>query len=304
MEESLQALKNKLNGVTDRDSQVMTLADHILSHLEAFGSDSSRPTRDIVNYYLELRNVHEDFIPDIPITTFKVNLSKVSKNQSSAVNCLGRGKGYFLDSTITEIEEIEEEANNQADEFLDKGEVILEKDVYKFVKEWLFEKENDRVADISNLKRNGKWGNPDLIGLKIEDIFGRPEVEITTVEVKLTDDSWEKWIFEAVAHTRFSNRSYFAFVYPENLISKLDSSGIQMYAEHFGIGVLVMVVDNPLYLSIKKREPLSLENSDVNIIEYRHAPRNETHIKFRKKFFESLDILELNKLYSFGEKLD
>ncbi|MGB5686705.1 MAG: hypothetical protein WBM35_12885, partial [Candidatus Electrothrix sp.] len=104
--------------------------------------------------------------------------------------------------------------------------------------------------------------------------------------------------------TRFSNRSYFAFVYPENLINKLDSTSLKLYAEHFGIGILVISVSNDTYLKIKKREYADLNDGNVSIVEYRHAPFNATHIKFRKKFFESLDILELNKLYSFGEKLE
>lgn len=142
-----------------------------------------------------------------------------------------------------------------------------------------------------------------MVGLKIEDIYGHPDIEITTIEIKLTEENWERWIFEAVAHTRFANRSYFSFLYPENLINKLDSIDIKLYAEHFGIGILVIAIDGQEYIKIKEKKPVSIDQDKLKIIEYHHAPYTQTNIKFRKKFLKSLDILELNKLYSFGEEL-
>lgn len=295
-------LKAALSNANDRSSQVRVLAEHILTNSGANSPSNAKATKFIIGEYRKLFGSYPGEIPDVPENTFTVFLSRISNDKASRINCPGKKQGYYLDALVTEIEEIDEQSTSP-EEPEERKDIVLEKNIYPFIKEWLFEKNHDRVADISNLKRNGKWGNPDLIGLNIEEIYGHPEIEVTTVEVKITDDGWERWIFEAVAHTRFSNRSYFAFIYPENLINKLDSTGLHLYAEHFNIGVLIIAVDNEDYIKIKKREPVDLREENISIVEYRHAPFNETHIKFRKKFFESLDVLEMNKLYSFGETL-
>jgi len=308
---NIEELKAKLENLADRPSQIRVLSEFLLEHLKATTISKSKSSKEVYQAYKELYESNSDFIPYIPDNTFIVNLSKVSSEQGTRINCPGRRQGYYLEQLVQTIEKIEEDAKKVSDEQGKAVEadsanklLIQEKSLYPILKSWLFEKDFDRVADVSNLKKNGKWGNPDLVGLKIEDIYGRPEVEITTIEVKLTEDNWEQWIFESIAHTRFSNRSYFAFLYPENLFNKLDSTDIKLYAEHFNIGILIIEIDGQDYLKIKSRQPVSLDMDKLRIIEYHQAPNNQTHIKFRKKFLHSLDILELNKLYRFGEELE
>jgi hypothetical protein len=299
-EELLLKLKENLSNANDRSSQVNVLSEYILNEFSAFSPTTSKSTKKIITEYKKLLEKYPALIPDIPEATFTVFLSKNSNDQKSRINCPGKKQGYFLDDSVS-VAEIEVEEAPIITEL--KKDIILEKHLYPFIEQWLFEKNHDRVADISSLKKNGKWGNPDLIGINIEEIYGHPEIEITTIEIKITYDGWEQWIFEAVAHTRFSNRSYFAFIHPDNLINKLDSTGLHLYAEHFNIGVLVLAVDKEDYLKIKNKDPVDLREENISVIEYRHAPFNETHIKFRKKFFESLNILEMNKLYNFGKTL-
>jgi hypothetical protein len=296
------SLQDSLDQASDRTSQVNILTEHILHQLSATDPVKAKSTKLILQKYNKLQASYPSIVPKIPDNTYTVLLSRVSNDKNSRINCPGKKQGYYLDQIVKEIEEIDEKPTPSMES--EDKDIVLEKELYPYVKEWLFEKNHERVADISNLKRNGKWGNPDLIGLNIEEIYGRPEVEVTTIEVKITDEGWEKWIFEAIAHTRFSNRSYFAFIYPENLINKLDSTGLNLYAEHFKIGVLIIAVNNDDYLKIKKKQSVNLDQESISIIEYIHAPFHETHIKFRKRFFESLNILELTKLYNFGETLD
>jgi hypothetical protein len=307
----IEDLKRKIENLSDRTSQIRTLSEYILEHLNATTISKSKSSSDVFNTYRELLLKHGDFVPEIPENTFIVNLSKISSEQGARINCPGRRQGYYLEQLVQSIEKIEEnakiESENEekaiADDYRIKS-LIQERTLYPILKSWLFEKDFDRVADVSGYKSNGKWGNPDLVGLKIEDIYGSPEVEITTIEVKLTDDNWEQWIFESIAHTRFSNRSYFAFLYPENLLNKLDSTDIKLYAEHFKVGVLILEIDGQDYLKIKRRDPAILNPEKIRIIEYHQAPYHQTHIKFRKKFLKSLDVLDLKKLYGFGEKLE
>ncbi len=299
-------LRKSLDNSHDRPSQIKILSEYILDHMKATKPASSKSTREILDVYKSLRDVYPDFIPDIPDNTFIVLLSKVSGEQNSRINCPGRKQGYYLEQLVEKIEKIEstEEKCGEEQQAIRVEQAIREKDLYFKLKQWLFEKDFDRVSDTSTLKTNGKWGNPDIVGLKIEDIYGRPDIEITTIEAKLTNDNWEEWIFEAVAHTRFANRSYFAFIYPEDLVNKLDSTELKLYAEHFRIGVLILVVTGEDYIKIKSRQPANIDFDNIKVVEYFQAPFNQTHIKFRKKFLHALDILDLKRLYAFGEELN
>ena len=277
--DSIDALKNELNIVFDRSTQVRILSEYLLDELGANSIQESKSSSDVFDRYKVLYDSHPNSIPSIPRNTFIVLLSKISSEQGTRINCPGRKQGYYLEKLVEELEQIEEESKKQeaaeiADEVAEAaaaGKQFQEKDIYPILKEWLFEKDFDRVADTSSLRANGKWGNPDLVGLKIEDFYGRPEIEITTLEVKLTEDNWEQWIFEAIAHTRFANRSYFAFLYPENLLNKLDSTDIKLYAEHFGVGVLIVEISDQDYLSIKARKPVEINADDLRITEYHQA---------------------------------
>ena len=308
--EKLNELKSQLNKVIDRPTQVRILSEYLLNHMGANSIGKSKSSGEVFAEYESLLKENPD-IPDVPKNTFFVSLSKISNEQGTKINCPGRKQGYYLEPLVQKLEQLEQLEETRKQEVFEKENEISdvikpyqERDIYPVLKEWLFEKDFDRVADTSSLKSNGKWGNPDLVGLKIEDVYGRPEIEVTTIEVKLTDDDWEKWIFEAVAHTRFANRSYFAFLYPENIINKLDSTDIRLYAEHFGIGILVIGLNAQEYLNIKERKPANISADKLRIVEYHQAPYIQTHIKFRKKFLGALDILDLNKLYKFGEELN
>lgn len=305
----IEALKSSLIDFSDRYSQIKILSEYLLNHLGASSVDNSKSTKKVVAAYKGLYKKHSDFVPEIPDNTFIVLLSKIANEQGSQINCPGKKQGYYLEKLVQQLEKIEESEKQERSESSSEADLkheskFQEKDVYPILKDWLFEKDFDRVANTSNLRKNGKWGNPDLVGLKIEDIYGRPDIEITTIEVKLTEDNWEQWVFEAVAHTRFSNRSYFSFLYPDNLINKLDSTDLKLYAEHFGIGILVIEIDGQEYVNIKEKKSMEIDYEKIRIVEYHQAPHTQTNIKFRKKFLKALDILDLNKLYRFGEELE
>lgn len=304
--DNIEELKTNLENHSDRLNQIIVISEYLLNHLKATSISKSKSTNQIFEKYESLKSEFPEYIPDIPKNTFVVYLSKISSQQGTRIICPGKRQGYYLDSIVDKIEKIEETKKKQKPDEGRKSEFshVQEKSLYPILKDWLFEKDYDRVADTSSLRANGKWGNPDLVALKIEDIYGFLDIEITTIEVKLLDDNWEQWIFEAIAHTRFSNRSYFAFAYPENLFNKLDSTDIKLYAEHFNIGILVLELDGESYLKIKSKEPIDLNPDEIRIIEYCQAPHNQTHIKFRKKFLQALDLLDLKKLYKFGEELD
>lgn len=303
--QNIEALETNIFKVSDRLQQVKIIAEFILNHLNATRINNSKSSIEIWDEYEKLKEKCL-FIPEIPRNTFNIYLSRASSDQESKINCPGTAQGYYLEKLVDTLEKLESSSdsnNSGVNKSSFKGN-FQEKNLYPILKNWLYEKDFDRLADISTLKSNGKWGNPDLVGFRIDDIFGKFEIEITTIELKLTDENWEQWIMEAVSHTRFSNRSYFGFMYPENLLNKLDSTEIKLYAEHFGIGILIIEIEGQEFLKIKERKDININFEKLRIIEYFQAPYSHVNIKFRKKFINALDIKDIGGLYAFGEKLN
>jgi len=301
-----------IENISDRTNQVEEISAYILNEKKIFDADKAVSGSIIFDEYKKLFDENSTF-PEIPKSTFLMYISKVSNLTNSRINCEGRKKGYYFDRILEKIEEsiktneseqkkIEQEEIIERKEAKEKG-YLLEKDLYPFFEQWLFQVDNERIADISNNRSQGKWANPDLIGIKINNLFGATEIEITTIEAKITIDHWEQWIFESVAHTIFSNRSYFAFVHSENHINKI-TPDLKHYAETFKVGILIIAVEPNDYLKIQKKERFELTDENHKMIEYFPAPFNDPHMKFKKRFLKGLNIDEPKDLYSFGKTLE
>jgi len=273
---------------------VEIIAEHILEKKNKKDINSTMSSKEIYNEYrIYYDGDYNNTIPDILDTTFVIYLNKNSKEINSRINCPGRRQGYYLDDLFSNDDGSDNDNNQRK---------FKEEDLYPIIQNWLFEKEFDRVGNVSNIKSNGKWGNPDLVALDIEELLGVTNVQITTVEVKQTIHKWDEWIFEAIAHTRFADRSYFAFLHPEDMYSKLDSLDIKLYAEHFNIGVIVIECTRKTYdsLFIKNTQKNIREEDITRITEYCQAPHTKTNIVLRKKYLESINIKTIHDLYSFG----
>lgn len=112
---------------------------------------------------------------------------------------------------------------------------LREKHLYPLIKAWL-EASEYISADVSALKAGGQWGNPDLLGVTRVEILGAAEIELVSVEAKLSEANWERFIFEAVSHKRFANRSWFCYrtasQYPPL------PKNMAYYAERYKVGII------------------------------------------------------------------
>ncbi len=238
----------------------------------------------------------------VPENTFLVSLSTLVKDPTSGINCPGRKKGYYFSRAAEKLEkEIEafEETETPAEQRRKEEEKLL----YPILLNWLLG-QRYRAAITATGRSHGWWGNPDITGINSYDAFGNLSLDIITIEVKPSMDGWRQWIFEAVSHRRFANRSYFSFAHPAELIPKLPPQ-LRYYAELYRIGVLVVAVDNRLFSDLETgRQSQPLPDEDVDIIELYSAPYSPVQPNYQKQFLESLKIKSSIEIARWGEGID
>jgi hypothetical protein len=160
----------------------------------------------------------------------------------------GPHRGYVYDETIAatlEEQEVEEGAVAPVEEA--GPPPPKERDLYSLLKFWLIGR-NYVAEDVSSLKSGGKWGNPDVIGVIRTELLGCVQIEVASCEVKLGTENWKQFIFEAISHKRFANRSWYCF-----RTAKEESLPKEMaeYAERFKIGIIQIVLDDAQFADLK-----------------------------------------------------
>jgi hypothetical protein len=172
--------------------------------------------------------------------------------------------------------------------------------LYPVLEGWL-SAQGYQSKNISSNRSLGKWGNPDLAGVIALDCFSGISLEVVTIEAKTSLENWEQFIFEAVSHRRFANRSYFAFAHPEEAIAKIPQD-LRYYTELYNIGVLLLSLENDTYNKLING---NLENlldvEDVDILEIYSAPYNFVQPKYQIKFCNALGINCVKELYQWGK---
>ncbi|MFA5321123.1 MAG: hypothetical protein WC373_00480 [Smithella sp.] len=285
----------------DRPQQVDYIVTHILEGRKSFTAEKSIVGKDIFT------QANKDFKKHgVPESTFHATLSGLVRSNTSKINCLGRKQGYFLTKDLSSIQvDNETEAEEKG-----KKEKEKEKLLYPIFVEWLFTHGFSKVRDTSSARNQdlGTWGNPDITGIKIHETLGKTtDIEFVTIEVKSSPDSWKYWIFESVAHKRFSNRPYFAFAYPEEMLNKIDTD-LKQYAEIYGIGILVLPLAKEVYDDINKKnskaDPEKIaEYSSTDVIEISSSQYSPTYYHFRGRFLKAIGINSESELHEWGQQI-
>lgn len=143
--------------------------------------------------------------------------------------------------------------------------------LYPVLRDWLAGRKF-RAADTSNARGGGTWGNPDVAGLRItEGLLGAREVELATVEAKVSMDRWRQLIFEAVSHKRFAHRAYFAFAFgtDEPALDRVpDVAALRQYAERFRLGILVVFMPEEMFKRLREDTgTISLDGTELRVEE-------------------------------------
>jgi len=185
-----------------------------------------------------------------------------------------------------------------------KREEIL----YNLLAEWLsLQKYNAEVR--ADSRKGCKWGNPDIVGIMlVDDPLGRQQIEIGTIEAKISLADWRKEFFEAVSHKRFSNRSYFAFaiganrpIIDKNTIPYYEE--LRKYGEKYNVGILVVFLVVINYNKLTKENISGLNLTLDNVVINEIWPAIYEYVSPNDMYCFVKDILELDsstEVNSFG----
>lgn len=280
--------------------KVEKIVVYILESNHKTDSKNTMCTDDIKKKYKELQRKNADIV-SIPENSLATYTSILASKSESKIRCLGRRKGYF----ITLVQETPTETLIETPtETSEKGK-LSEKDLYPALQQWMKvswnavkdkESWNDiSVIDISAKRGNDKWQNPDLLCVKEIECLGETRYEITTVEVKPSKQDWTMYIFEAVSHSLFSNKAYFAFLKDND--KRLPDEMI-LYALRLGIGIITITIEDQERSKITTSEKLvkALADGSCIIREEVPAPYHVPDISLQKQFLEGLEIRTISDL--------
>ncbi|MDD2881446.1 MAG: hypothetical protein PHQ58_13510 [Rhodoferax sp.] len=262
-------------------------------------------------YFLDLLDNHGIAIfQDQQRDTFIQYLYKHVRDQKSPINRIGQRMGFYFDmDKILPISQTGESlvAENNRNLFakigtVAKTNVSRENTLYSVLQSWLVTNQY-QAADISSEKLNGRWGNPDVAGIRVCESFKGITFELATIEAKTSSKDWQVNIFEAVAHMRFANRAYFAYAEPKSR-QFVDLEDIKYYSELYKIGVIKLVLEDADYdRLLNDNDCKQLTSSDVEIIEICSASFNIPQDKYQLRFCENLGIKSTKDLYSWGKSV-
>jgi hypothetical protein len=239
--------------------------------------------------------------------TFMQYVSNLAKKLESPVTSTGRGRGggYYLSQNVALIVE-EATTSTGSHSSASTTEWGKEKWLYPSLVSWMIG-EGYQSLDTSAMRSRslGKWGNPDVTGILVNEFLSRHELEVVTVEAKVGFDAWEVDFFQAVSQRRFANRSYFAFALPEDAADKLPSD-LRYYSERFQVGVLAIDFSNELYERLTKNQltdddKTALRDDDGSSVrEVLSAPWNHVPLSYQQKICEALEIKTTGELHRWG----
>lgn len=262
--------------------KVEKIVVYILESNHKTDSKNTMSTDDIKKKYKELQRKNADIV-SIPENSLATYTSILSSKSESKIQCLGKRQGYFITPVQETLVEKETEISG-------KGK-LQEKDLYPAVQKWMEVSLDIKAIDISS-RRGGakKWRNPDLLGIKEIDFLGEARFEITTIEVKPSMQDWTMYIFEAVSHSLFSNKAYFAFL-KDNSYDKVPDE-MKLYASRFGIGIITITIEDQERPKITTSEKLvkALADGSCKIQEEVPAPYHVPQISLQTDFLKGLEI--------------
>lgn len=248
--------EDALDGCTNVE-KVSTVVVYLLQKLKVFNSNNSKTGTELYEEYGKLRAEISDLV-NIQESSFAVTLSKLAHDQESVITKAPGKKGYFLDvELVLSLYGIELEKKKQSTK-------LAEKDLYPVFYDWLEAKGCD-VRDVASKHPGETWRNPDVIGIRNVKIWGKEQTEVISIEVKKSLEKWPIFLFEAVSHSMFANRAYFAFLLAPN---QRIPDELKAYAAEYHIGLLALRLSDSLWNDcLNNRKVIGVDENDEYEIE-------------------------------------
>lgn len=235
-------------------------------------------------------------------------LLQSSKDPNSPISSSkGINGGYFYQEEIT-LQQPDNSTSILAESKSEKKKYDqIERRLWAPVARWLLTHKRPTLVSskIADSKKGGIWGNPDVVGLAPLDRMGFFDVEITSIEVKPTLSRWQYFFFEAVAHQRFAEKSYFAFYEENEEKHKIDD--LKLYAEKYGVGLLHLDITAEHFGQLAEWDKLdgtTRDNIVSGFVEIMPAPYSHVELALKCDFLENLGIRYKEQIYKFGQGED
>ncbi len=262
-----------------RAQQVNFVVSYILEKEGCFSPEKAMSTPDIQAKYTEIKKNHPN-VYEIPLNSLAQYMSVLANDSDSKISCGGKRKGYYLNlgSSYNVLTGNKDELK------------IKENALYPVLEEWL-SFQCERVKDIANSRKGGQWWNPDILGVSYLTFFGKQTIELTTIEAKRDLGNWRKDFFEAVSHSMFANKAYYAYLCRQSDKKEKD---LFLYAQQFGIGLIAIEIPDD-----KWGEKMEIKLEYVK--EIFPAPVHNVAVRFQKEFLSNFDIRDVDDIIKFGK---
>lgn len=250
--------------------------------------------------YLKSCQLQEDFAQSINESSFKNYLSSLSRTSDSRIVKDAGSHGYYLKEhqifkELTADNRIVIEAEDEGKKQERKEN---EKLLYPILSTWL-QSQGYRTKDTSQMKKMGRWGNPDITGIIVDESLGSYDIELATIEAKITHLNYRYDFFEAVSHKRFANRVYFSFASTANFIRE-NNEELRYYSELYGVGVVVIVLEDPHFKDYLDGKLEQIDTDRVDVYEIFSATFESRLRRWQKSFLDQLGIRSTKELWGWG----
>jgi hypothetical protein len=251
--------------------------------------------------YEKACQIQPDFHTKVNEGNFKSYLSSLSRNSESRIVKDAGSHGYYLREAEPTDELLADEIPTlEAEDEIKKQErKENEKLIYPILSTWL-QSQGYRTKDTSQMRGMGRWGNPDITGIIVDDSLGSYDIELATIEAKVTHLNYRYDFFEAVSHKRFANRVYFAFAATGNFLRE-NNEELRYYSELYGVGVVVIVLEDPHFKEYIEGKLNQIDTDRVDVYEIFSATFEPRLRRWQKSFLDQLGISTTQALWGWGD---
>lgn len=271
--------------------------DAAISGLEALKATPKKKKKG-GDIYKKAIEIDESFSSKVSEQVFKSYLSTISRDSGSRIAKDVGSHGYYLKEIKPEEETIVVDQAQVEEQVSQVKRVEKEKLLYPILEAWIITK-GYRTKDTSLMKEMGRWGNPDITGIIVEETLGAYDIEVVTIEAKVSSYNFRYDFFEAVSHKRFANRVYFAFAATPSFLRESNEE-LRYYSELYKVGVIVVVIEDQHFNSFIKGDLSEIDADMVDVYELFSSPFEPRLKRWQKEFLNALKITDTRSLWSWG----